>query len=388
MCKMRYGPLFSVSSLLTYIAGAHVLPLRSTLDGFRQDYGIVPRARDGDCPPFTKGTFNIEAYQLYPENMDWDAKLCQVYIGYVAFTAILSCFLTANLRSILFNASFGVYDPYKETLEVHSFPGSTLVKDFHVGAVAWDKYSGLAAVVIGQGNAFETSGANISGDNFIARYDPRDKKFLWTLNITTVAQGRYGGFNDITYDPSGNTYVCGTFPSSILKVDPQGKAIVPWYLPETVNHTVRGFSGIASHGDTMVALDSGTGKLFRFDTKAAKGTPIPVPHTPEESITRGDAIRLPLKFDGKVLLIAQNLRGVAVLRSKDASWTSAEYLGLIPQDPSLPTGQLTTSTVQIGNKIYMVTDWFADPIVPGTVAGNKTSFPMVDITSKIDALLA
>ena len=91
MCKMQYGPLFSVSSLLAYVAGAHVLPLRSTLDGFRQDYGIVPRVRDGDCPPFTKGTFNIEAYQLYPENMDWDAKLCQVYIGYVAFTAMLSC---------------------------------------------------------------------------------------------------------------------------------------------------------------------------------------------------------------------------------------------------------------------------------------------------------
>ena len=40
-------------------------------------------AEGSGCPPFDKGNFNINAYQLYPENMDWDAKLCQVYIGLV-----------------------------------------------------------------------------------------------------------------------------------------------------------------------------------------------------------------------------------------------------------------------------------------------------------------
>lgn len=35
----------------------------------------------GSCPPFSRGTFNIDAYQLYPENGDWDAELCQVYFG-------------------------------------------------------------------------------------------------------------------------------------------------------------------------------------------------------------------------------------------------------------------------------------------------------------------
>ncbi|KAK0620746.1 hypothetical protein B0T14DRAFT_236862 [Immersiella caudata] len=321
------------------------------------------------CPPFKKGNFNIDAYQLYPENMDWDAKLCQVYIG------------------ILFNASFGVYDPYNDKLEVISFPGNTLVKEFHVGGVAWDKYSGLATVIIGQGNAFETVGANISGDNIIKKYDPRSKTFLWSLNITEVAKGEYGGFNDITHDAAGNTYFCGTYPSSILKVDRKGTAVVPWYLPETVDHTVRGYSGIASHGDTIITLDSRLGKLFRFDTTAAKGMPTPLPHVPDAAITGGDAIRLPLKFEGKVLLIAENRRGVSVLRSQDATWRSAEYLGLIPMDPNLPTGALTTSVTQIGEKIYAVTDWFGDQIVPGTVAGNKTSFPMIDITAKIDALL-
>lgn len=85
---MRFRPLLSVASLLASIASAHVLPLRSTSVSLRQEYGRVPRARDAECPPFTKGTFNIEAYQLYPENMDWDAKLCQVYIGYAAFLPV------------------------------------------------------------------------------------------------------------------------------------------------------------------------------------------------------------------------------------------------------------------------------------------------------------
>ncbi len=36
-----------------------------------------------DCPPFDRGSFSIDAYQLYPENMYWDARFCQVYVGSV-----------------------------------------------------------------------------------------------------------------------------------------------------------------------------------------------------------------------------------------------------------------------------------------------------------------
>ncbi|KAK1758940.1 hypothetical protein QBC47DRAFT_409747 [Echria macrotheca] len=364
---MHLVPLLYAAPLLVRSVSAGVLP-RSEVAVSTND----ARGFSGDsCPPFTKGTFDIDAYQLYPENMDWDGKLCQVYIG------------------ILFNASFGIYDPYKDKLQVLTFPGVSHIKQFHVGGVAWDKHTGLVSVIIGQGNAFETGGATISGDNFITKYDPVAQKFLWQLNATAVTQGRYGGFNDIAHDPAGNTFVCGTFPSSILKIDPRGAAVTPWYLPpEPLNHTVRGYSGIAAaQGTTLIALDSLAGQLFRFDATAERGTPVAVPHFPNASIENGDAIRLPLKFGGKVLLVAENLRGVSVLRSRDGSWTEAEYLGLIPQDRSLPEGQLTTSMVQIGDKIFMVTDWFADPVVPGTTAGNRTSFPMVDITGDIDALL-
>lgn len=33
------------------------------------------------CPPFRKGTFSINQFQLYPENADWDTKRCIVYYG-------------------------------------------------------------------------------------------------------------------------------------------------------------------------------------------------------------------------------------------------------------------------------------------------------------------
>lgn len=33
------------------------------------------------CPPFKKGSFDINLFQLYPENADWDLKRCVLYFG-------------------------------------------------------------------------------------------------------------------------------------------------------------------------------------------------------------------------------------------------------------------------------------------------------------------
>jgi hypothetical protein len=286
----------------------------------------------------------------------------------------------------LFNASFGIYDPYHAKLDVIEFPGITLNPVQHVGGVGWDKHTGLVSVLVNAAAAFSTSGADVSGDNIIKKYNPRTKKFLWSLNITDVTKGVYGGFNDVTADPQGNTYIVGTFPGTVMRVDKRGSAVIPWYLPPTINTTDRGFSGVASTGNTILALDSGKGQIYRFDALAAKGAPVLIPHTPNTAISGGDAIHLPLKFGGKVLLVAEHIKGVTVLRSKDG-WATAEHLGTIPNDPTLPPGVLVVSMTQIGNSLYIVNDWFADPWVPGTVAGNKTSFPMIDITAQVDNLL-
>ncbi len=34
-----------------------------------------------ECPPLHRGTFNLDQYQLYPENADWDEAACVVYFG-------------------------------------------------------------------------------------------------------------------------------------------------------------------------------------------------------------------------------------------------------------------------------------------------------------------
>ncbi|KAB5572153.1 hypothetical protein GE09DRAFT_1216757 [Coniochaeta sp. 2T2.1] len=327
--------------------------------------------RSGSCPPFNRGTFSINAYQLYPENGDWDAKLCQVYFG------------------ILFNASFGIYHPYQNRLEVIEFPGLTRNPAQHVGGVGWDAHSGLVSVLINAGAAFTTTPPDVSGTNIIKKFDPRTKTFLWSLNITElVTNGAYGGFNDVTADPRGNTYVVGTFPSSIVRVNRAGTEIIPWYHPQTNDTSINGYTGIASRGDTIVVLDSGAGKLYRFDAAAAKGTPVLVPHYPARVIEGGDGIHLPVKFGGKVLLVAEHFKGVTVLRSRSGRWDEAEHLGTIPNPPGLPEGWLIVSTTQIGERLYIINDWFADLWVPGTVAGNKTEFPMIDITAQVDQLLA
>jgi len=292
---------------------------------------------------------------------------------------------------VLFNSSLGIYNPYKDKLHVIEFPGYSHIQAFHVGAIASDPYSGLATLIIGQGNAFETGGRNISGDNIIKKFNPRTRKFLWSLNITEVAQGVYGGFDDISHDPRGNTFFVGHYPKSVMKVDSKGTAVVPWYLPpEPIDHTIEGYSGIATapDGKTLVVVDSLEGKIYRFDATARNGAPVHVPHTPPEPLTRSDSVRLPPKFKGRVMLVALHRGGVAVLRSKDGRWRAAEYLGFIPSAPDVIADRGTpVATTQIGSNLYIVSGWVTDPIVPETVAGNRTRFPMIDITKEVDLLL-
>lgn len=58
------------SALLTFAAGAQALP------EFRRT------TTAGGCAPFTNGTFQIDEYQLYPENADFDTKRCRLYTRY------------------------------------------------------------------------------------------------------------------------------------------------------------------------------------------------------------------------------------------------------------------------------------------------------------------
>ncbi|KAI3340028.1 hypothetical protein F4824DRAFT_518132 [Ustulina deusta] len=352
------------------------------------------------CPPFGNGTVNIASYQLYPENVDFDK---QSYIG------------------SLYNASVVVYDPYKASIvSTIEFPNITRTPPFHIGGVAWDPYAGGGTnnnrsadeitILVDAAPAHETAGRDVSGDNYVLRYSAATGRVLWWANLTRTSRGRYGGPQDVEHDAAGNVFVLGTYPGTLLRVSRGGRAVTEWFVPPApLDHAVVGYTGLAAVDGAVLLVadarnnsDSGGGALYRFDMSAAEGSPTRVPiaypgsssAAAAEVIRPGDAIYLPPKYGSEVLLIAEHGAGLSVLRSrrgrreKRNEWRGAEFLGRIPNPPEVAaSGGLVAAAVEIAGSVFMVEEWFADPLVPGTSAGNRTSFPLVDITAQLDALV-
>lgn len=283
------------------------------------------------------------------------------------------------------------YDPYAaHILSILTFPSITHNPTVHIGGVAVDPYTGLVTILVDAASAFNTFGADISGDNLLLKYDPVRRAVLWTTNLTAVSQGRYGGFQDVEHDRRGNTYVVGTFPGTILRADEKGAA-EPWFLPpEPIDHTKIGYGGLAAveGTDILLANDNADGQIYRFDMKADRGVPKLVPRTGiNATIEFSDAIYLPPRYGGTVLLVAEDAFGVSVLRSKDAKWKTAEYLGRVSNAGLAAQGASVTAPIEVGGSLYMLEEFFADTPVAGSSAGNRTAFPLVDITSQVEALL-
>lgn len=242
----------------------------------------------------------------------------------------------------------------------------------------------------------------MSGTNLLLKWDPRTQTTLWTVNLTATTHGTYGAFQDIETDKRGNTYVVGTFPGSILRVNANGTEVIPWYGPlQTANTTIPGLGGLVAlgpEGDLLLANDAGNGSIYRLDTRdpLAPRTLTQVPIRPDVRYNDTDAIYAPPLYNGTVLLVSSHASGIQVLASRDGSWTAAEHLGTIPNPPpgtpadvtNATIGSAVTAAVQIGpNAVYIIDDWLADPWVAGQVAGNRTLFPMPDITAQINTLL-
>jgi len=287
------------------------------------------------------------------------------------------------MRRVVWNASVGVYDPYTKHIEIVEFEGISHNPDYHIGGVQSNPRTNLLSIVVDYWPTFATGGQDLSGANYIMLYDPSTHKLLYKYNLTTVTQGRFGGYGDLEFDPDNNVYVVGGYPSSILKVN-KGKTIDVWYLNKTsiANHTTNGFTGLASNGWTLLASDNASGNLYQFDMRSARGTPVPVRVTPAHKIESSDAIQLPPRYKGTVLLVAELWKGVSVFRDKKGKWEEAEYLGIVDwTDPSA----VVTAPVQIGDGLYMNLIPFGS--APGGGAGNLTNFLYYDITDKVEKLL-
>jgi hypothetical protein len=290
------------------------------------------------------------------------------------------------------------YDPYtNKTLDIIEFRGITNVYDEHASGIHWDKRTGIVSLVIDAQPAFLTDGANATGDYWLIKYDTHAKRELWRANLTSVTQAKWSGFQDVTVDARGNSYVVGTYPGSIMRVDMSGRHIKPWHPPQTTNTTVHGYTGICSTGETLLVIDAngvpeelseGNSQIYRFDMTEDVGRPVLVPRNPP-GIPLGtpDAIHLPEKYGGNVMLAAMNYVGVTVLRSLDG-WKTAEQLGTITTDFPAFFQRIIPSTVQIGERQFMIGQRFPGAIVPGTKGGNQSDFPFFDITDQVEALLA
>ncbi|KAK2061453.1 hypothetical protein LY76DRAFT_507797 [Colletotrichum caudatum] len=322
------------------------------------------------CLPFANGSFVVHQHQLYPESADWDVDNCIIYFGSKSNTSVV------------------VYDPYLDkVVDVLMLGDITHNSSLHIGGVRVDPYTKLVSITTNTAVPFNTDGQDISNNNFIIKYDAAKKQVLWSKNITAISKGEYAGFKDIGHDPYGNTYVVGTFPGTILKVNREGSDVIPWYLPAKIDHTKTGFSGLAAAGNVLLTSNIEDSQLYRFDMKSEKGSPVLVRRWPDATLTMTDAIYLPPRYDGNVLLVVEKAKGITVLRSSDGSWLSAEYLGTVPNNSSAAQGGSITAAVQVGNGLYMIKGFSADPPVSNSTAENRTGFPMVDITSEIEGLL-
>lgn len=291
--------------------------------------------------------------------------------------------------SNLFNRTVSVYDAIQNRVtEVITIDGITDNPKLHVSGVQVDTRHDKLSIMANAGAAFDTSGADISGDNFLIQYDLRTKTIEWKVNLTPISGGTYGGFQDIEHDAAGNCFVIGTFPSSIIKVSADGQTAVAWYVERNTNQTVHGYSGVVSfnHGRNLLVNDNEHGQIFRFDTLATSGQPTHVPlQTGAEPIGFNfDASYLPTLYQGTVYLISDNELGTIVLRSRDGEWKTAEKLGVVANAYGAQGGS-ATATVQIASRIYVVTEFFVDQGLGHSL--NRTEFPLYDITDDVNRLL-
>lgn len=296
--------------------------------------------------------------------------------------------------SVLFNASVAIHNPYLHNTTILEFPSITHNSEFHIGAVAANPHTNLISVIANAAAAFSTQGKDVSGTNNLMLLDPANYKEIYRLNLTETTKGTYGGFQDVEFDERGNIYVVGSFPASILRIEgggngtsnqSQSQVVVNEWYKSTAPTAKNGMAGLAVHNDILLANDNAgatNSSLVKFDMALPKGTPVPIPISNNRSIAGTDAIHLPSRYNGTVLLAAVDASGVEVLRSKDGRWDAAEGLGLVSNKVKAAEGAFVTGTVQIGTRVFMIEEFFAD-VQPGT----RERFPLVDITEEVERLM-
>ena len=272
----------------------------------------------------------------------------------VASNALCGLIWLIPIGSVLYNSTVAAWNPQTDKIEkTITIPGLSGDSLLHLSGVKVDPLDRLS-MIVDAGTAFDTAGANITGKNYLVKYDLASDKILWTADLGILTNGTYGGFQDVAHDAKGTSFALGTFPSSLVRVTADGQAEA-WYLREPADHTIKGFCGLvpSPDGKSLLVSDSSDGKLYRFNMAAAKGVPELVPLTGVAANLSAnlDGVSIPARWGGKVVLVTDNAEGTHVLYSADASWKTAEFRGTVPNSLAA-SNVFTTATVQIGGSIY------------------------------------
>ncbi|GKT50062.1 core trichothecene cluster (CTC) protein 14 [Colletotrichum spaethianum] len=338
----------------------------------------------GACPPFNS-TFFIDNSKLYPENLDFDTQHCKLYVG-------------SN-----FNATVLVYDPYKNTQEILTFDGISHTDPFHISGIDFDEKTGSIFISANSGTPFVTFGQNLTGPNYLIRYDTKTKRVVYkadlagfltdikdTLNLTV------NGFQDMAEDHLGNSFVPVDFGvRAIAKVSPSGD-VTPWYVSNDTasanSYYPALYEGLVFHPTgKLIVTDAGAGTFVTFDTNAAPPKPRTVKISGFTSDYKGvscDGLLNPARYPGRdVLLCSEDgINAITVFTTKD-SWKTAKYVGQVANNNTLAAGSIPAATVQISNSLYISPFFSNDTGIADTV-GNRSNFPFIDITSSVDALVS
>ncbi|KAI9320350.1 hypothetical protein DFJ73DRAFT_769348 [Zopfochytrium polystomum] len=320
------------------------------------------------CPPLS-GNLTLHQFQLYPEKIVWDPTRCVFYNG------------------ALYNSSLVTYDPYQnKVVSIRTFDGITGNAFQHIGGTGYDPVTDSLTIISNPANEFITGGKDRRGTPWAWSLNLKTGQQSDKTNLTVLLNDQFSGFQDVVYDTRGNVYLIGTQPSSIVKFDPTMASGSLWWGVSPGNFSQSGIAGAATVGDVIVADDGLSGDLLRFDATQSKGEPETVKVTPAHKIaTHSDAIYFPEAYCSTVLLVTEDEVGVSVFRSRDRQWREAEYLGLIAKDDIVPQDSFITTVLTVTNSIYVLPSFFLDNLVTFG-AGNRSDFPLIDITARVAAL--
>lgn len=246
--------------------------------------------------------------------------------------------------------------------------------------------------MLNAGAAFDTQGKDRSGENNLVVWDLKANQPKFIVDLSKFAEKQYSGFQDMEHDAVGNVFVMSTFGGSLYRVGIDDEKVEKWWGSEP-GASSPGLTGLAKFGeDTLVVVDASEKQLFRHSMKDEGKDQRTQVKLQGELTPDLDGAYFPPKHDQKCLLVSDNTNGTIVVRSDD-NWETAEIRGIIPNKfstivpPETKMGY-SVATVQMGERIFAITEWFTDAEKEGNLAvpGTREEFPMIDITEEVGKL--